>query len=61
MLSKQSVQILILFLVLVCNNFFIVFLYDLQSFYKKHFETEEDRVNELFLKADSKGVVMKKW
>ncbi|KAG5840740.1 protein GUCD1 isoform X1 [Anguilla anguilla] len=31
-----------------------------QSFYKKHFETEEDRVNELFLKAESKGVVVKK-
>ncbi|KAA8592928.1 hypothetical protein FQN60_018383 [Etheostoma spectabile] len=25
-----------------------------QSFYKKHFDTEEDRVNELFLKAESK-------
>uniref|UniRef100_UPI003AAE5AD3 protein GUCD1 isoform X2 n=1 Tax=Centroberyx gerrardi TaxID=166262 RepID=UPI003AAE5AD3 len=31
-----------------------------QSFYKKHFDTEEDRVNELFLKAESKGVVVKK-
>ena len=33
----------------------------LQSFYKKHFDTEEDRVNELFLKAESKGVVVRKW
>ena len=32
-----------------------------QSFYKKHFDTEEDRVNELFLKAESKGVVVNKW
>ncbi|XP_061622644.1 protein GUCD1 isoform X1 [Phyllopteryx taeniolatus] len=32
-----------------------------QSFYKKHFDTEEDRVNELFLKAENKGVVVKKW
>lgn len=31
-----------------------------QSFYKKHFDTEEDRVNELFLKAESKGVLVKK-
>nr|XP_020454952.1 protein GUCD1 isoform X2 [Monopterus albus] len=31
-----------------------------QSFYKKHFDTEEDRVNELFLKAESKGVVIRK-
>ncbi|KAL2091808.1 hypothetical protein ACEWY4_011606 [Coilia grayii] len=31
-----------------------------QSFYKKHFETEEDRVNELFLRAESRGVVVKK-
>ncbi|KAM9546498.1 protein GUCD1-like isoform 2-T2 [Salvelinus alpinus] len=31
-----------------------------QSFYKKHFDTEEDRVNELFLKAESKGVVVNK-
>ncbi|XP_039628069.1 protein GUCD1 [Polypterus senegalus] len=31
-----------------------------QSFYKKHFETEEDRVNELFNKADSNGVVVEK-
>ncbi|KAI3371837.1 hypothetical protein L3Q82_006719 [Scortum barcoo] len=31
-----------------------------QSFYKKHFDTEEDRVNELFLKADSKGVTVEK-
>lgn len=33
----------------------------LQSFYRKHFDTEEDRVNELFLKAESKGVLVKKW
>ncbi|XP_026176812.1 protein GUCD1 isoform X1 [Mastacembelus armatus] len=32
----------------------------LQSFYKKHFDTEEDRVNQLFLKAESKGVVVSK-
>ncbi|KAL4609578.1 protein GUCD1 [Arapaima gigas] len=31
-----------------------------ESFYKKHFETEEDRVNELFFKAESKGVVVNK-
>lgn len=31
-----------------------------QSFYRKRFDTEEDRVNELFLKADSKGVTVKK-
>ncbi|XP_070993432.1 protein GUCD1-like isoform X5 [Oncorhynchus clarkii lewisi] len=30
-----------------------------QSFYKKHFDTEEDRVNKLFLKAESKNVVVK--
>lgn len=38
-----------------------VFWYGSQSFYKKHFDTEEDRVNRLFLKAESKGVVVKKW
>ncbi|KAA0713920.1 Protein GUCD1 [Triplophysa tibetana] len=27
-----------------------------QSFYKKHFATEEDRVNELFMKAEDRGV-----
>ncbi|XP_064882634.1 protein GUCD1-like isoform X2 [Oncorhynchus nerka] len=32
-----------------------------QSFYKKHFDTEEDRVNKLFLKAESKNVVVKQW
>ncbi|XP_055742524.1 protein GUCD1-like isoform X3 [Salvelinus fontinalis] len=32
-----------------------------QSFYKKHFDTEEDRVNKLFLKAESKSVVVKQW
>ncbi|XP_003974771.1 protein GUCD1 isoform X1 [Takifugu rubripes] len=31
-----------------------------QSFYKKHFDTEEDRVNKLFQNAESKGVVVKK-
>ncbi|KAJ4941380.1 hypothetical protein JOQ06_011263 [Pogonophryne albipinna] len=31
-----------------------------QNFYKKHFDTEEDRVNELFLKAESKDVTVKK-
>lgn len=31
-----------------------------QSFYKKHFETEEERVNELFKHAESRGVVVKK-
>ncbi|XP_062855257.1 protein GUCD1 isoform X2 [Trichomycterus rosablanca] len=31
-----------------------------QLFYKMHFDTEEHRVNELFLKAASKGVVVKK-
>lgn len=37
-----------------------VFFFLLQSFYRKRFDTEEDRVNELFLKADSKGVSVKK-
>ena len=32
-----------------------------QSFYKKHFDTEEDRGNKLFLKAESKNVVVKQW
>ncbi|XP_047655963.1 protein GUCD1 isoform X4 [Tachysurus fulvidraco] len=31
-----------------------------QSFYKKHFDSEEDRVNELFLKAESRGIMVKK-
>lgn len=31
-----------------------------QSFYRKRFDTEEDRVNDLFLKADGKGVTVKK-
>lgn len=31
-----------------------------QAFYKKHFDTEEDRVNDLFLKAEGKGVIVKK-
>ncbi|XP_063050686.1 protein GUCD1 isoform X2 [Engraulis encrasicolus] len=31
-----------------------------QSFYRKHFETEEDRVNQLFSRAESRGVVVKK-
>ncbi|KAI5094887.1 protein GUCD1 [Silurus meridionalis] len=30
------------------------------SFYKKHFDTEEERVNELFLTAENTGVVVKK-
>ncbi|RXM94207.1 Protein GUCD1 [Acipenser ruthenus] len=32
----------------------------LGSFYKKHFSTEEDRVNELFAKAEANGVVVEK-
>ncbi|XP_041079917.1 protein GUCD1-like [Polyodon spathula] len=31
-----------------------------QSFYKKHFSTEENRVNELFAKAEANGVVVEK-
>lgn len=45
----------------VCDCAFVVFWFGFQSFYKKHFDTEEDRVNELFQKADNKGVVVKKW
>jgi len=46
---------------LVSESFFFFLCFLLQSFYKKHFETEEDRVNELFMKAESKGVLVKKW
>ncbi|XP_051525389.1 protein GUCD1-like isoform X1 [Myxocyprinus asiaticus] len=39
----------------------VIHIWDgMRSFYKKHFDTEEDRVNELFLKAESKGVVVEK-
>lgn len=43
------------------NQFSVSCVLLLQSFYKKHFEKEEDRVNELFMKAESKGVLVKKW
>lgn len=42
-----------------CSGSYISFL--LQSFYKKHFDTEEDRVNKLFQNAESKGVIVRKW
>lgn len=41
-------------------QFFLTASCLVQSFYRKRFDTEEDRVNELFLKADSKGVTVKK-
>ncbi|KTF76711.1 hypothetical protein cypCar_00010414 [Cyprinus carpio] len=43
---------------LACSRMVLEYLHP--SFYKKHFETEEDRVNELFLKAESNGVLVKK-
>ncbi|XP_041059486.1 protein GUCD1 isoform X3 [Carcharodon carcharias] len=34
--------------------------YRYQSFYRKHFETEEDRVNQLFARAEANGVQVEK-
>lgn len=33
----------------------------LQNFYKKNFDTDEDRVNKLFQNAVSEGVVVNRW
>lgn len=36
-------------------------LSSLQSFYRKHFDTEETRVNELFAQAQACKVLVEKW
>lgn len=35
--------------------------FSLQSFYRKHFDTEETRVNELFAQAQACKVLVEKW
>lgn len=35
--------------------------YCLQSFYRKHFDTEETRVNQLFAQAKACKVLVEKW
>lgn len=36
-------------------------LFSLQSFYRKHFDTEETRVNQLFAQAKASKVLVEKW
>lgn len=36
-------------------------LFSVQSFYRKHFDTEETRVNQLFAQAKASKVLVEKW